>query len=67
MSDLAIIRGVPLEEEPGLGALTLPGFLRQVTTRYGPREALVLHDAGGTRLSWSYDVLSARAHAVARA
>ena len=67
MSDLAIIRGTPLEEEPGLGALTLPGFLRQVTARYGPREALVLHDAGGTRLSWSYDALSARAHAVARA
>jgi hypothetical protein len=25
MEDLAIIHGIPLEEEPGLGALTLPG------------------------------------------
>ena len=39
---LSIVSGPPLSEEPGLGALTLPGFLREVTQMYGEREALVL-------------------------
>ena len=43
--DLAIIHGIPLEEEPGLGALTLPGFLAEVCERFGPREALVIGNA----------------------
>ncbi len=62
----AIIRGIPLGDEPGLGALTLPGFLGQVTARFAPREALVLHE-NGTRISWTYDDLNAHAQAVARA
>ncbi|WP_280309837.1 hypothetical protein [Nocardia abscessus] len=41
---VAIATGPPLSDEPGLGPLTLPGFLREVTERYGDREALV---AGG--------------------
>ncbi|MFA7603663.1 MAG: class I adenylate-forming enzyme family protein [Novosphingobium sp.] len=65
--DLAIVRGIPLEEEPGLGALTLPGFLREVTDRYGPREALVMRHKDGAREAWTYDVLWERAMAVARA
>ena len=46
MASLSIIKGVPLDQEPGIGALTLPGFLREVTTRFADREALVLHTAG---------------------
>ena len=47
----SIVSGPPLSEEPGLGALTLPGFLREVTQIYGDREALVWHGADGvTRL-----------------
>jgi fatty-acyl-CoA synthase len=65
--ELAIVRGIPLEEEPGLGALTLPGFLREVTDRYGPREALVMHHADGAPERWSYDELWQRSVAVARA
>jgi fatty-acyl-CoA synthase len=38
---LSIIKGVPLDQEPGLGALTLPGFLREVTIRFADREANV--------------------------
>ena len=34
--------GTPLSEEPGLGALTIPGYLREVTTRFAEREALVV-------------------------
>lgn len=64
--ELAIVRGIPLEEEPGLGALTLPGFLREVTDRYGPREALVMHHRDGTPERWTYRELWDRSVAVAR-
>ncbi|OBB69136.1 class I adenylate-forming enzyme family protein [Mycobacterium sp. 852014-50255_SCH5639931] len=62
----SISAGPPLSEEPGLGALTLPGFLREVTSMYGDREALVFHSAdGATR--WTYDELWERAVQVAAA
>ncbi|MCX5045401.1 acyl--CoA ligase [Aldersonia sp. NBC_00410] len=59
---LSIISGPPLADEPGLGTLTLPGFLREVTTRFGDREALV---AGDVR--WTYADLWERSIEVARA
>jgi acyl-CoA synthetase (AMP-forming)/AMP-acid ligase II len=64
---VSIVRGPPLEDEPGLGALTLPGFLREVTGRYAEREALVEHRAGGELVRWSYAELFERAQQVARA
>ena len=60
--DLSVVSGPPVSAEPGLGALTLPGFLREVTAAYGEREALVL---GATR--WTYAELWERAVEVARA
>jgi fatty-acyl-CoA synthase len=39
---LSIVAGIPLREEPVLGTLKLPGFLREVTARFADREALVL-------------------------
>jgi len=63
---LSVISGPPLSEEPGLGALTLGGWLREVTTKYGPREALVMHEEGRVT-RWSYDQLWANANEVARA
>ena len=62
---LSIISGPPLSEEEGLGALTLGGWLREVTERFGPREALVLHENGGA-IRWTYDELWDRANEVAR-
>ncbi|MFT3967904.1 MAG: class I adenylate-forming enzyme family protein [Sphingobium sp.] len=59
---VSISRGIPLSEEAGLGELTLSGFIREVTERYGPREALVDGDA-----RWSYEDLWNRSMAVARA
>ncbi len=53
--------------EPGLGALTLPGYLREVTTRFAAREALVMHKTDGSVERWSYDELWERAMTVARA
>jgi fatty-acyl-CoA synthase len=64
---LAISHGIPLEEEPGLGALTLPGFLREVTERYADREALVMHRPDESVERWSYTDLWARSVDVARA
>ena len=62
----SIAHGIPLEDEPGIGALTIGGYLREVAARYGPREALVLHEQG-RRIAWSYDDLLARSLAFARA
>jgi len=63
---LSIARGLPLGEEPGLGALTLPGYLREVTERFADREAVVF-PTGSERLSWTYTDLWERAMEVARA
>jgi acyl-CoA synthetase (AMP-forming)/AMP-acid ligase II len=63
---LSIARGAPLASEPGLGTLTIPGYLREVTRRSGPDEAVATHAAAGvTRLS--YDLLWARSVEVAQA
>ncbi|WP_170323740.1 class I adenylate-forming enzyme family protein [Cryptosporangium phraense] len=58
----AIASGAALASEPGLGALTLPGLLREVCTRFGPREALV---QGSAR--WTYSDLWERSVEVAAA
>lgn len=63
---LSIVSGPPLSAEAGLGQLTLPGFLREVTALYGEREALVMRTADGT-VRWSYAELWERAVDVARA
>jgi fatty-acyl-CoA synthase len=64
---MSIVEGGPLGEEPGLGALTLPGYLREVTSRFAPREALVMHHPDGSVERWSYAELWTRALGVARA
>ena len=63
---LSISRGMPLAEEQGLGALTLGGWLREVTEKWGPREAAMIDLDGGT-IRWSYDDLWDRAMEIARA
>ncbi len=63
---LSIVCGIPLADEPGIGTLTIPGYLREVVARYGAAEALVLRN-GGHRIAWSYDDLLARSLEVARA
>jgi fatty-acyl-CoA synthase len=66
-NSLSIASGIPLSAEPGLGALTLPGYLKEVTARFAAREALVMHNADGSVERWSYNELWERAMAVARA
>ena len=63
----AVARGEALEEEPGLGGLTLPAFLDEVCARHGEREAVVEHRPARAGLRWTYAELHGRAHEVARA
>ena len=63
---LSVIHGPPLDEEQGLGALTMSGWLAEICAAGGEGEALVFHE-NGTRVSWSYAELWAKANAVARA
>ena len=43
---LSIAHGIPLADEPALGALTLPGFLREICGRNPTREALDVASPG---------------------
>lgn len=63
---LSIVHGPPLSEQPGLGALTIPGYLREIAERYSDNEALVQRTAGGV-VRWSYRELWERSVEVARA
>jgi fatty-acyl-CoA synthase len=63
---LSLVRGIPLSEEDGIGALTLGGYLQELTARFGPREAAVMHSPDGVE-RWSYHELWSHSVAVARA
>ena len=63
---LSLVSGQPIAEESGLGVLTLPGFLRDVTAMYSEREALAFPTADGVT-RWTYAQLWDRAIDVARA
>ena len=63
---LSISRGIALSEELGIGALTLGGYLREVTQTFAGNEALVLRE-GDSIVRWSYSELWERAVEVARA
>ncbi len=63
---LSIARGAPLSEEEGIGALTLGGFIREVTEKFGPNEAAVIY-LDGEAVRWTYDQLWEHSLEVARA
>ncbi|MCB1686849.1 MAG: AMP-binding protein, partial [Halioglobus sp.] len=62
---LSRVRGIPLEEEEGLGALTIAGYLREVCQRYAEREAVVFRH-GDMVERWTYQELWDRSRQVAR-
>ena len=65
--DPAISHGIALEEEPGLGALTLPALLRQIVATWPDREAAVIDRPNGTAERWTYTDLWDRSCEVANA
>ncbi len=62
----SVVQGIPLDEEPGLGALSIPAYLGEVTARFAENEALVMHSGDGVE-RWSYATLWDRSLEVARA
>jgi fatty-acyl-CoA synthase len=65
---LSVARGIPLREELGNGPLTLGGYLREVTARYGSREAACMCSGDGrSMIRWTYDELWRQSMDVARA
>ncbi len=63
---LSIVQGIPLKDEPGMGSLTIPGYLREVTSRYGKSEAVVMYSHDGVE-RWSYETLWQKSFEVAKA
>lgn len=65
-SGVSLVEAIPIAEEPGIGALTIGGYLEEVCARHGDAEA-VSFNTGAQRLSWSYRELHKEALGVARA
>jgi len=63
---MSLVKAIPLSEEPGLGALTVPGYLQQICDQYSADEALVLYQ-GDQAQRWTYADLYANSYAVAKA
>ena len=61
--------GPSIESTPGIGALTLSGFLVEVTKKFRNREAIVFDDSllNGETVRWSYSDLAAHSRMIARA
>lgn len=53
---MSLVEGMPLDQEAGQGAHTIGGYLREVVSRYGSSEAVVMR-CGSERQAWSYDDL----------
>ena len=65
VNGVSMVRGIPLAEEAGLGALTLAGYIREICERYRDNEVAVLHLEDRV-VRWTYADLWDRAMAVAR-
>ncbi len=65
-SQLSVVHGLPLAGEPGVDALTIPGYLREITRRFAMREALAMPSKDGMR-RWTYEQLWRESLAVAKA
>jgi fatty-acyl-CoA synthase len=67
LGELSIVRGPPLSEQPNLGALTLPGCLKEIAARFGPNDCLITPRPDGTTERWTYADLHERAMGIAQA
>jgi fatty-acyl-CoA synthase len=60
-------QGPPLETELGIGALTLPALLTDVTARHADREAIAFHEPDGTVRRLTYTELEHETRTFAKA
>ena len=63
---LSLVHAMPLSNEQGIGALSLPAYLREICERYADNEALVMYK-GDQIERWSYKNLWDRSTEVAKA
>lgn len=65
---MTTLHGAPLDQAPGIGALTMGGFLAEVAARFGPNEALVFPEPlrSGATLRWTYAHLHDEARRIAK-
>lgn len=61
----SIVHGIPLAEEAGIGPLTMGRYVREIASRFGPREAAMI-TLDGVTTRWTYDDLLARSIEVAK-
>lgn len=61
------IQGPALQDEQGIGALTLPGFIAEISETFADNTALRWRDLAGVERSWTYAGMLAESQAVARA
>jgi len=66
MQTLSEFSGVPLSQEQGIGALTLPAFIQEVAARYTERHSLYWRDLGGVDQRWTYQELLQKSEQVAQ-
>ncbi len=69
---LSLVQAMPLEQEPGMGSLTIPGYLREVTEHYADNEAVVMYrdgvNSGSNNVErWTYRDLYHHSLTVAKA
>jgi fatty-acyl-CoA synthase len=66
---MTTVEGPPLDTVEGIGALTLGGFLEEVTARFAGNEAIAFDDPlrDGATVRWTYGDLRTEARGVARA
>ncbi len=61
----SIVKGEPLEQEAGIGALTLGGYLQDLVEKYADDEAAVFHSDDGVE-RWTYQQMWDKSVAVAK-
>ncbi len=62
----SLVKGISLNEEQGIGALTLGSYLKEVVSLYGPREAAVMWQDDSVE-RWTYNDLWEKSVEVAKA
>lgn len=66
MNKLSSIEAIDIADEPGIGALTLPGFLQEVAAKYPSGEALCWRDLSGVDRRWTYSEMVEECRKIAK-
>lgn len=67
MQNQSEFTGIPLDQESGIGSLTLSGFILELCAQHSSREAICWKDLEGIDQRWTYAELLSESRKVARA